>query len=66
MKDVLAAKILDIDRGEGSGEAKLRRLIESLSQDDLATLPGRWIHDRAGALLWEDNLVDWATARLAR
>ena len=66
MRDVLANRILEIE-GSGAGtDEKLRRLLAEMSDEERATLPGQWIQARAGALLWEDNLLDWATARLAR
>lgn len=66
MKCVLADKILEIDRAGGRAEDKLRRLVEALTEDDLRTVPGQWIRERQGALFWDDNLVDWATARAGR
>lgn len=66
MKCVLADKILDIDRAGGRAEDKLRRLVESLTEDDLRTVPGKWIREHQSELFWEDNLFDWATARAGR
>jgi hypothetical protein len=63
---MLAARILEIDRAGGDAEAKLRRLLETLTAEELETIPGRWIRDRGADLFWEDNLVDWATACLDR
>jgi hypothetical protein len=63
--DVLADRILEIDRAGGAGPDKLRRLLAELTSDDLVGVPGQWIQERAGELFWEDNLLDWATARVA-
>ena len=59
---MVRTRILEIERAGGSGPEKLRRLLEGLSDEELATLPGQWIRECGDALLWEDNLLDWATA----
>ena len=60
---MLAAKILEVDRAGGDSDSKVRKLLESLTQDDLKTIPGQWIQERGTALFWEDNLLDWALNR---
>jgi ABC-type transport system involved in cytochrome c biogenesis ATPase subunit len=65
VNSVLAERILEIEGSGGSGPEKLRRLLAGLTADDLAGVAGQWIRQRGDALFWEDNLLDWAQARIA-
>lgn len=60
----LAMKILEADRAGGSDEQKIERLLDTLTPDDLATLPGRWVAENGRNLFWEDNFLDMAERML--
>lgn len=63
---MLAARVLEVDREGKDSASKLRRLLDSMTPDELASVPGQWIKEGGSVLMWEDNLVDWATACLDR